>query len=339
MPVSIEEAHRVLGLEVGADLDSVKKQYKKLALKTHPDKNPNDPEAGKKFLLISECYKRITDPDSFKDEEDQMPDEEEMEAMFNMMFAEMLGVGGFGGGSSIPFELFEMFEAMMEEDDESDMYMGDPNIFETFLLNEMLNDGRKSNKPIKKSKKKSKNRKKTSSKAESDSDAWETDESGDGQQNQFSNSNMSKKKVSSNSKSSVDVSMDDEEQLLMELMFEQMMGLGGMGNMFMQDNLPKKPKKNISKPSSTSDKFPKPPARWPEKAPSSPTAENEIHLGDYVTVYSKLVPSNEFFISFRMSCFYRYTGRVAFVGPVHYTKGLFVGVITDDPAWGKNNGT
>lgn len=37
--------------------------------------------------------------------------------------------------------------------------------------------------------------------------------------------------------------------------------------------------------------------------------------------------------------FSRYTGRVAFIGPVHYTKGLFVGVITDDPSWGKNNGT
>lgn len=294
MPVTIEEAYKVLGLEVGADLESVKKQYKKLALKTHPDKNPNDPEAGKNFLLISECYKRITDPDSFKDEEDQMPDEAEMEAMFNMMFAEMLGVSGFGGDSSIPFELFEMFEAMMEEDDESDMYMGEPSVFEAFLLNEMLNDGRKYKKSTKKSKKKSinknKNKNKNAAKVESDSDVWETDDSDDCEQTQFSNKSVSRNKSSFNGKGSI-VSTEDEEQLLMELMFEQMMGLGGMENMFMKDSLPKKPKKNISKPSN-SDKVPKSSAaRWTETsaAVSSTAVEDEINLGDSVIVYSKLV--------------------------------------------------
>lgn len=35
---------------------------------------------------------------------------------------------------------------------------------------------------------------------------------------------------------------------------------------------------------------------------------------------------------------FRYSGKVAYVGPVHYAKGIFVGVITDDPACGKNNG-
>ena len=34
----------------------------------------------------------------------------------------------------------------------------------------------------------------------------------------------------------------------------------------------------------------------------------------------------------------RYVGTVAFVGPVHYAKGIFVGVITDDPTSGKNDG-
>jgi len=49
-----------------------------------------------------------------------MPDEEEMEAMFNMMFAEMMGFGvkkGKGskrGGFEIPIDMFDMMEAMME---------------------------------------------------------------------------------------------------------------------------------------------------------------------------------------------------------------------------------
>ena len=60
-----------------------------------------------------------------------MPDEEEMEAMFNMMFAEMMGFGGgFGRGSGgrgrrgggggmfgIPTEMFDMMEAMMMDED------------------------------------------------------------------------------------------------------------------------------------------------------------------------------------------------------------------------------
>jgi len=50
-----------------------------------------------------------------------MPDEEEMEAMFNMMFTEMMGLGGSrkgkrGGGFEIPADMFDMMEAMMEDE-------------------------------------------------------------------------------------------------------------------------------------------------------------------------------------------------------------------------------
>ena len=129
------ECFRVLGLSEDAPEEDVRKAYKKLALRTHPDKNPNDPEAGKRFLQISEAYKRIVDPDSFKDEdEDEDMNEEEMAAMFNAMLFEMFGGGGmvFSGGESngmhhMPAEFFEMM--MMGEgfdgDDDSDDELGD----------------------------------------------------------------------------------------------------------------------------------------------------------------------------------------------------------------------
>ena len=126
--ITLEEAYEVLGVSTSSSEEEVKRAYKKLALRTHPDKNPNDPEASKKFLRVSESYKRITDPDSFKDDgDDDMPSEEEMAAMFNMMFAEMMGFGGmdgFGpggrGSAPDPFAagmMSDFLEAMMMEED------------------------------------------------------------------------------------------------------------------------------------------------------------------------------------------------------------------------------
>lgn len=53
----------ILGLERGATLDDVKRAYKRLARKYHPDINPGDSAAASLFRQIAEAYETLSDPD------------------------------------------------------------------------------------------------------------------------------------------------------------------------------------------------------------------------------------------------------------------------------------
>jgi len=53
----------VLGISKNADANEIKKAYRKLALRYHPDKNPDDSQAGEKFKEVSEAYEVLKDPD------------------------------------------------------------------------------------------------------------------------------------------------------------------------------------------------------------------------------------------------------------------------------------
>ena len=55
--------YEVLGVDKGADDAAIKKAYRVLAKKYHPDMNPGDAEAEKKFKEASEAYAVLSDPD------------------------------------------------------------------------------------------------------------------------------------------------------------------------------------------------------------------------------------------------------------------------------------
>jgi hypothetical protein len=66
----VKNYYKILELEFGADIASVKKAYRKLAIKYHPDKN-KEPNAAQTFIEITEAYEVLRDP-SKKSEYDNL---------------------------------------------------------------------------------------------------------------------------------------------------------------------------------------------------------------------------------------------------------------------------
>ena len=92
--------YEVLGVDRGASADDIKKAYRKLAIKFHPDKNPDDPTAEDKFKEAAEAYSILSDEDKRR-RYDQF-------GHAGVGGAAGAGAGGFGGGFTMD-DIFSQF--------------------------------------------------------------------------------------------------------------------------------------------------------------------------------------------------------------------------------------
>jgi curved DNA-binding protein len=58
-----KDYYKILGVERNANKDEIKRAYRKLALKTHPDRNPGNKKAEEQFKDINEAYQVLSDPE------------------------------------------------------------------------------------------------------------------------------------------------------------------------------------------------------------------------------------------------------------------------------------
>ena len=112
--------YEVLGIDKGASKDDIKKAFRKMALKYHPDRNPGDKEAEEKFKEVNEAYSVLSDDDKRKKYDmfgfagvdpnagagagagqgfGGFGGAGGFDDIFGDMFGDIFG-GGFGGGSS-----------------------------------------------------------------------------------------------------------------------------------------------------------------------------------------------------------------------------------------------
>ena len=83
-----KDYYSTLGVPRNASIDDIKKAYRKLALKYHPDRNPGNKESEEKFKSISEAYEILSDPKK-----------REAYNQFGQAGVQGgAGMGGFGGG-------------------------------------------------------------------------------------------------------------------------------------------------------------------------------------------------------------------------------------------------
>ncbi len=109
--------YEVLEVERSSSAEEIKRSYRKLAVRFHPDKNPDDPHAEEKFKEIGEAY-------------DVLMDTDKRAAYDRFGHAAFTQGGGFRGGFHDPFDIFR------------EVFSGGGGIFETFFGGGMTTEDR-----------------------------------------------------------------------------------------------------------------------------------------------------------------------------------------------------
>lgn len=87
--------YEILGVSNSATTDEIKKAYRKIAIKFHPDKNPDNPDAEDKFKEAAEAYEILSNP--------------EKRGRYDRFGHQGVGAGGFGGGGAGGMTMEDIF--------------------------------------------------------------------------------------------------------------------------------------------------------------------------------------------------------------------------------------
>jgi molecular chaperone DnaJ len=97
-----KDFYAILGVPQDADAATIKKTYRKLARKEHPDQNPGDPQAEQRFKEIGEAYAVLSDPE-------QRQQYDAVRSMTHGGARFRAGAGGPGGGAGFEDVFSSMF--------------------------------------------------------------------------------------------------------------------------------------------------------------------------------------------------------------------------------------
>ena len=129
-----EDYYKILGIEKTASAEEIKKAYRKLALKWHPDKNPNNKAAEDKFKKISEAYAVLSDMQKRKDYDmygsaDQFRQRYTQEDIFRGFdlndILRGFGFGDLGGRGAKTFRTSRGGGSFTQNDSFSDIFEGE----------------------------------------------------------------------------------------------------------------------------------------------------------------------------------------------------------------------
>jgi len=93
--MSKRDYYNVLGVDKSSSAEEIKKAYRKIAIKYHPDKNPDNPDAEDKFKEAAEAYEVLSN--------------QEKRQRYDQFGHQGVNGGGFGGGSMNMDDIFSQF--------------------------------------------------------------------------------------------------------------------------------------------------------------------------------------------------------------------------------------